>query len=137
LIPEDITLEEARGFFANDRFATEALGAIITSAERGHAVCKMRIDGCHLNAMGNVMGGAIFTLADFALAIASNIGEEATVAISNSISFLSTPKGQELIAECHVDRSGRTVGFYTVEVTDELGTRVAKMAATCSRRPSR
>ena len=43
-------------------------------------------------------------------------------------------KGKKLIATCEVDKSGRSLGFYTVTVTDELGTAVAKMNATCFRR---
>ena len=62
------------------------------------------------------MGGAIFTLADFALAIASNIGEEPSVAVSNTINFMSATKGSVLKATCDVDKSGRRLGFYTVNV---------------------
>jgi acyl-CoA thioesterase len=134
VIPEDWTLEELRDFFAQDRFATVALGATILKGSRGHSICEMTINETHLNAMGNVMGGVTFTLADFALAVACNIGEEATVAINNSIQYMNTARGTKLIAECTVDKSGQTVGFYTVVVKDDLGTLVAKMTATCSRR---
>ena len=80
------------------------------------------------------MGGAIFTLADFALAIACNMGEQPTVAVSNAIEFINAPKGCKLIATCEVDKSGRSLGFYTVTVEDDLGVLVAKMTATCFRR---
>lgn len=128
------SLEEVRHFFKNDRFATEACGAEIVFAERGHAICEMGIQAHHYNAANAVMGGAIFTLADYALAIASNIGETPTVSISNSIEFLNKAKGERLIAECCVDKSGKSLGFYTINVTDELGTKVAIMNATCYRR---
>jgi len=131
---ENTSIEDIRAFFKNDRFATESLGAVISSAEPGHAICEMTLNDSHLNAMNNVMGGVIFTLADFALAVACNIGETPTVAVSNSIVFMNTAKGMHLSAECVTDKSGRTLGFYTVTVTDELGTLVAKMTATCSRR---
>ena len=84
--------------------------------------------------MGNVMGGAIFTLADFALAIACNIGEGPTVAVNNTIEYLNSTKGSTLIATCDADKSGRSLGFYTIEVKDDLDTPVAKMTATCFRR---
>ncbi len=134
MLDENCPIEEVRTLFGNDRFATEACGCRVVEAERGHAVCAFDIDGVHLNAQGNVMGGAIFTLADFALAIACNMGEEPTVAVSNTIEFLSTAKGSTLIATCDADKSGRSLGFYTVEVVDDLGTPVAKMTATCFRR---
>ncbi|MBE6473870.1 MAG: PaaI family thioesterase [Coriobacteriaceae bacterium] len=134
MIDENCTIDEVRELFAGDRFATEACGCRVVEAERGHAVCEFDIADAHLNAMGNVMGGALFTLADFALAIACNIGEEPTMGVSNSIQFLNVAKGSTLIATCDVDKSGRNLGFYTVDVVDDLGTAVAKMTATCFRR---
>ena len=106
MMDPNISLEEAREFFKNDHFATEAC-----------------------------MGGAIFTLADFAVAIASNIGEEPSACVVCSIQFMKGAKGDKLIATASTDRSGRTLGFYTIDVVDNLGTKVAKMTATCSRKP--
>ena len=134
MIGEECTIQEVRELFAQDRFATEACGCRVIDARRGYAVCEFDITDTHRNAQGAIMGGAIFTLADFALAIACNIGEEPTVAVSNSIQFLHGAKGTKLIATCNVDKSGRSMGYYTVEVRDELGTFVAKMTATCFRR---
>ena len=131
---EDCTIDEVRELFGNDRFATEACGCRVLEASRGHAVCEFDITDGHLNAQGNVMGGAIFTLADFALAVGCNMGEEPTVAVSNSIEFFSATKGSKLIATCSVDKSGRSLGFYVVDVVDDLGTKVARMTATCFRR---
>jgi acyl-CoA thioesterase len=133
MLDENCTIEEVRELFANDRFATEACGCRVVEASRGHAVCEFDIADTHRNAQGGIMGGAIFTLADFALAISCNIGEKPTVAVSNSIEFLNRAKGSKLIATSDVDKSGRSLGFYTVEVVDELGTPVAKMCATCYR----
>ena len=134
MLDENCPIEEVRELFGNDRFATEACGCRVLEASRGHAVCAFDIAPIHLNAMGNVMGGAIFTLADFALAIACNMGEEPTVAVNNTIEYLNSTKGSMLIATCDADKSGRNLGFYTVEVKDDLDTPVAKMTATCFRR---
>ena len=134
MIDESCPLPEVREYFGNDRFATEACGCEVVEASRGHAVCAFDVRPVHLNAQGNIMGGAIFTLADFALAIACNIGEHPTVAVSNSIEFMSMARGSRLIATCDANKSGRSLGFYTVDVTDELGTPVARMTATCFRR---
>ena len=84
--------------------------------------------------MGNVMGGAIYTLADFALAVACNVSEKPTVSVSSTIEYLSTAKGSRLIATADANKSGRALGFYTIDVTDELQTPVARMVATCFRR---
>lgn len=133
MVPEDATLEEVIEVFSGDKFATEACGCRVVEASRGHAVCELDIEGKHLNAQGGVMGGAIFTLADFALAIGCNVGENPTVSVSNSIEYMTGAKGKKLIATCLSDKSGRTLGFYTVSVEDELGTKVAKMTAVCYR----
>ena len=134
MIDENCPLEDVQAMFAADRFATEMCGCRVVEASRGHSVCEFDIADTHLNAQGRVMGGAIFTLADFALAIACNIGEEPTVATNNSIQFFNATKGRTLIATCNVDKSGRSLGFYTVDITDDLGTPIAKMTATCFRR---
>lgn len=134
MIDESCSIEEVRELFANDHFATEACGCRVLEARRGHAVCAFDIADIHKNANNSVMGGAIFTLADFALAIACNIGENPTVSVANNIQYLSAAKGTQLIATCDVDKSGRSMGYYSVVVTDELGTLVAKMTATCFRR---
>ena len=134
MLDENCPLEDVRALFANDHFATEACGCRVVEASRGHAVCEFDIGDIHRNAQGAVMSGAIFTLADFALAIGCNMGENPTVSVSNTIEFMSTAKGSKLIATCNVDKSGRTLGYYTVDVVDELGTPVARMSATCFRR---
>lgn len=134
MLDENLSLDEVREFFAHDRFATEACGCTVLEASRGHAVCAIDIEPVHRNAQGNIMGGAIFTLADFALAIACNMGENPTVAVSNTIEFFSVAKGSRLIATADADKSGRSMGFYTVDVADDLGTKVARMTATCFRR---
>lgn len=133
MLPDHPTREEIEAVFANDRFATEAAGCRVVEGERGRAVCEMALSDVHKNAMDNVMGGAIFTLADFALAICCNIGEEPTVSVDSSISFFRSTKGAKLTATAVCDKPGRHLGFYTVLVEDDLGKAIAKMTATCYR----
>ena len=80
------------------------------------------------------MGGAIFTLADFALAVASNLAQD-SVSVSNTIEYLAATRGRRLTAHCDADREGRALAFYTCVVTDDLGIEVARMTATCYRIP--
>lgn len=134
MLADDTPIEEVRAFFAHDLFASEACKCHIEEASHGHAVTTLEIEPVHRNAMGAVMGGAIFTLADYALAVACNMGESPTVSVSNTIEFLSGARGSQLIATCDADKSGRSLGFYTVDVHDELGTHVARMTATCFRK---
>lgn len=134
---ESASIEEIQAFFAHDRFATDACGCKVLEASRGHAVCTFEITPRHRNAMGAVMGGAIFTLADFALAVASNVGETPTVSVTNSIEFMSGSRGDTLTATCDLRRGGRTCAFYGIDVTDEMETHVAHMETTCVRLPGR
>lgn len=131
--PAGGTLEEARALFGADRFATEQLGARIDEAAPGRAVCSLEVLPCHRNAMGNVMGGAVFTLADFALAVASNFGQQPAVTVSSSIEYVAAAKGSRIAATCTADRAGRRLGFYTTRVEDDRGALVALVQATCMR----
>ncbi len=135
-LEKDVDIETIRKAFAADRFATELCGIEIVEATYQHAVCSMRITEKHLNAMGKPMGGAIFTLADFCLAILCNIGEEPTASVSSTIEYTSTAKGSTLIAKGRVVKSGKSLGFYTIDIFDNLDNHVAQMISTCHRRSS-
>lgn len=132
-LPDNPSVEELQAFFSQDRFAAEMAGCRVVEGRKGHAVCEMPLTPAHRNAMGNVMGGAIFTLADFALAVACNVGEEPTVSVDSTISFLKLTRGTKLIATAQAERSGRHLGFYTVFITDDEGVDIARMTATCYR----
>lgn len=73
------------------------------------------------------MGGAIFTLADFASAVAANgyLAEGNVISLHADITFLSVAKGTKLLGEANCVKHGRTATLYTVRITDELGTEVA------------
>ena len=121
-------LNEIRSRFAGDRFATEAAGAAIREAEPGRAVCVMPIRPVHLNANSVPMGGAIFTLADFAFAVAANgHSQRITVTQQVSITFLSPSRGKTLVAEARCLKAGRTTCLYAVDVTDDLGAQIAHL----------
>lgn len=129
MIDENLPIEEVRAIFANDQFATHA-GCYIVEASKHHAVCEMPLTDLHLNAQGGIMGGAIFTLADFALAVSINVGQPDTVAVDNNIRYLSAPKGKKLIATARMDKPGRKLAFVTVTVEDDTGRVVAVMTST-------
>lgn len=133
MVDETNSLEEIREYFAQDKFAAQAQCSII-EAQVNHAVCEMPITPNHLNANGTVMGGAMFTLADFTMAILSNLDNKPTVAIDCTIRFFSPAKGEKLIATGNADKGGRTVGFYTVDIADDLGTKVAQFVCTAARK---
>lgn len=122
-------LEEARAFFAGDRFATEN-GAVIDEIGEHYAICSMEITPHHLNAAGRVMGGAVFMLADFAFAVASNFGHPADVTTTSQITFLRASQGKTLYAKSQELRRGRTAVYYETSVTDDTGALIARVTAS-------
>lgn len=118
-------LEEVRDYFKKDRFATDATGCVIEEAKKHYAKCSMAITTNHLNANDTVMGGAIYTLADFSFAVAANMGEAKAVSSSCSISFLGVAKGTMLYATTECIKEGRSTCCYQTRVEDELGNLVA------------
>lgn len=126
-------IESVRAHFAHDVFATQ-MGCRIVLAEPNHAVCELDITPGILNANGTVMGGALFSLGDFALAVASNLDGNPSVSLDVNIRFLTVAKGSRLIATCTAERAGRTAGFYSVDIEDDTGRLVAVLNATMNRK---
>jgi acyl-CoA thioesterase len=124
-------LERAREFFAADRYATEATGIEIIAVDKSYAKCKLVTGGIHQNAVGHVMGGVFFTLADFVFAVATNFDAPSpTVTVSSSISYLTVAKGNVLYGESRVLRDGKRNCFYQIDITDENGTLIAVVTTT-------
>ena len=123
------TLEEVRKIFEGDRFATEN-GAVIEAVGDRCATCSLTITDSHRNAMGAVMGGTYFMLADFAFAVAANWEKMGCVSLRSDISFLGAAKGTRLIAKAVCIKDGRTTACYRVDVTDELGNLTATATVT-------
>lgn len=123
------TLEEVRKLFEGDRFATEN-GAVIESVGDRTATCSLRITPSHRNAMGAVMGGTYFMLADFAFAVAANWEKMGCVSLRSDISFLGPARGEKLTATAVCVKDGRTTALYRVDVTDELGNLTATVTTT-------
>lgn len=123
------SVEEAQEYFRGDHFATDN-GMRIEEIGDGTSVCSMEITERHRNANHRVMGGAIFTLADFAFAAASNNVHVQTVAQQVSVNFLSGSRGTRLTARAKCRRDGRKTAVYNVDVTDDLGCDIAELVFT-------
>ena len=117
-------IEEARDFFSGDRYAVES-GIMLEELPEGGSVCAMPLTAHHRNAEGGVMGGAIFTLMDFAFATASSNVHRPTVAQQVSINYLNAPKGSILYADSECIKNGRTTSTIQVKVSDDTGRDIA------------
>ncbi len=130
---DHISLDEIPGFFESDRFACDLAGCCIEDYRKGYARCSMHLATAHYNGAGAVMGGAVFTLADFAAGIAANADEPPSVSSSATIEFLNSSKGTVLYATATVDKAGRRLSYVTVDVTDDHDVLVARMMTTLCR----
>ena len=118
-----------RRFFRRDRFAAAA-GVKIVEAGPGRAVCRMKVTPRHLNGVDVVQGGAVFTLADTAFAVACNTAGPVALAIDVTVSFLAATTAGTLTATAvEVSRSSR-LSRVEVEVRDQAGARVALFHGT-------
>ena len=79
----------------------------------------------HLNSHGTVHGGAIFTLADAAFALASNSHGIPAAAINASISYMKSARSGTLFADAVEYSKNPKLATYTVDVTDERGEKIA------------
>ena len=108
-----------------DRFA-EYCGLSLVSVGEGRAVVRMDIKPFHLNGNGFVHGGAIFTLADYAFAAASNSAAMVSVSINASISYIKAGKEQgALTAEARPLSLNTKLGTYLVEIKNDEGVVIA------------
>ena len=122
-------INEVKAFFEKDRFATKN-GMYIVEIGDKYAKCALKITDDHKNALGALMGGVSYTLADFAFAVASNWKEQGTVSLNTNMAYLSPAKGEMLFAEARMQKDGRTTCYYNIDIYDELGTKVANAVTT-------
>lgn len=123
-------LAELRAYFGDDNFATRMLGIEIEAADAEGAVCSLELKPEHYNSQGTAQGGAIFTLADFAFAVASNARAKGTVTLQAAIHYLRPGTGARLRAVARRVGGGAKTCVYEVRVSDEAGRGVALMTAT-------
>jgi len=121
-------LEYLKEYFKKDYFAVNQLGAKIIEANNDNAKCEIDVTANHLNAEGIIMGGAIFTLADFTFAVATNQHEEYfTVSTTANINYLRPGSGKKIYAVTNKIRDGKTICFYDVNVYNDKDVLIAKV----------
>ena len=104
-----------------DRFAAGA-GCRVTEVDATHAVAEMAVTKEHLNAGGVCQGGALFTLADLAMAALMNHQGNLTFGISSNVMFLSSAReGDRLWAEAVPVNDHRRIPSVEVRVTNQDG----------------
>jgi acyl-CoA thioesterase len=122
-------LETLKRHFENDGFAT-ANGMRLLELRPGFAKTCVAVDERHMNNVGLVHGGAIFTLAAFAFGAASRTAGQSTVGVSTNISFLKPTRSGTLYAEATEVSRSRRLSVCTVRVTNDAGELVALFQGT-------
>lgn len=117
-------METVKAVLAQDRYAAHS-GIELVSVSPGQAEARMPVRPVHLNGVGTVQGGAIFTLADFAFAAAANAHGTLAVAVNVSITFMQAAHEGVLTARAREVALNPRLGSYTVDVTDDRGHLVA------------
>ena len=131
-----IAMEDQQDFFQKDTFA-QRTGIELLEVTPGCAKVRMKIGPVHANSHGTVHGGAIFTLADAAFALASNSHGVPAAAIAASISYMKAARSGTLYAEAVEYARNPKLATYTVDVTDDSGDKIAIFQGMVYRRTPR
>ncbi len=119
---------------SNDRFA-RLVGVRLLDVRPGYAVTEMEITDNHLNGVDRVQGGAIFTLADYAFAAASNSDGIPTLGININITYFKSPSGKKIRAVASEISVQNRIGGYKVDIFDEDDTLIACFSGLGYRKP--
>lgn len=118
-----------------DRFAANA-GCRIMEVDAEHAIAEMQVTKEHLNGANVCQGGALFTLADLAIAALMNVQGQVTVGISNSIMYVSSAKEGDLLrAEAINVADHHKVPSVEVRVTNQEGRLICHVTGLGYRKP--
>jgi acyl-CoA thioesterase len=102
------------------------MGLVLVEVDSGYSLVEMKFTEDMENVFGMAHGGAIFSLIDEAFEVASNSHGTVSVALSMSVTYVSSPKkGDTLFAEGReVSRSNR-VATYSIQVKTDGGDLIA------------
>jgi acyl-CoA thioesterase len=129
-------MKEIKEFFKGDQFAARN-NCELLEVGHGTAKAKMTLHAHHLNGLGTVHGGAIFTLADFCFAAACNSHGTVSVALNVSITFMKAATTGTLWAEAREVSKNFKVGAYAVEIKNDQGDLVAQFQGLAYRKKDR
>ena len=118
---------------ANDPFS-QWMGVEVLESEAGYCKLSMTVREEMTNGFGVCHGGITFSLADSALAFASNSRGSVSLALENNINFTrKVSVGDVLVAETEELQNGRTIGVYKVRVSNQDKELVAEFRGTVYR----
>lgn len=122
-----------QGMLARDEFS-RWLGLEVVELAPARCLCRMVVRDEMVNGFGVAHGGIVFSLADSALAFASNTHGRITLSIENGISYPASARpGDTLTALATEETATQRLGFYLVRVTNQLEQTIALFRGTVYR----
>jgi acyl-CoA thioesterase len=120
----------AEQLYANDMFS-KWLGIQFMEVKKGFCRLKIIVRPEMCNGFGIAHGGISYSLADSALAFASNSSGRHSVSVETSISHTKkVSAGEVLFAVATEKKVGNAIGIYEVVITNEMGDPVALFKGT-------
>ena len=122
--PKPVEPELIAKIFERDQFAKEN-GIRVAEVRPGFARTEMTVGARHLNSIGILQGGALFTLADLAFALASNSHGVVAVGCQADITWFKAVSSGKLSAMAEEISRTRRLSTCVVRVADDQGDMVA------------
>lgn len=131
--PQALAEAVVRGMLDRDAFS-RWLGVELLQIGPGRCTARMTVRADMVNGFGVAHGGIAYSLADSALAFASNTNGRITVAIENSVGYpVAVHPGNVLTAEAEELSAANRIAYYSVRVRNEAGVTVAVFRGTVYR----
>ncbi len=120
------TDERSKEIIAGDAYA-DYLGAELLAIKPGWAKVALKLNENHVNFLGMIHGGVIFSLADVAFGAAANSFGTRAMALTVGIDFLAAASpDEELTAEVELMTRAGKMGYYRMLVTGAEGETIAR-----------
>lgn len=118
----------------NQDWYSQWLGINVIEISEGHCILHASVKKEMLNGFAIAHGGITYSLADSALAFASNSHGKKAVSVETSISHLKTVYENDLLTATAREKSlTNKIGVYEVEITNQEGVLVALFKGTVYR----
>ncbi len=128
---DEILTDELKDLILSTRYqgthAMVVMGMNVVEMGPGWVIGEMELEEKHMNPIGSVHGGIIFTFADSMGGTAACTRGNLVTTSNGSINFLNAAIGaKKLIAHAKEIKAGKTLMYYDVEITTETGKLIAK-----------
>jgi uncharacterized protein (TIGR00369 family) len=110
------------------------IGFELVSVDLGRAVFELQTGRQHANPMGTLHGGVLCDVADAAIGVAMATtleDDESFTSLDLTVKFLKPVWSARLRASGQLVKRTRSLGLLECEVTDDVGSLVARVYSTC------